>query len=80
MTALASVPGWSPRLERRNDEECVWDQRPIPKLTGPRRAVRFVHIAHRILGLATIDVEIISIASKDDVVHTERIDRLRRAD
>ncbi|BBY21906.1 limonene-1,2-epoxide hydrolase family protein [Mycobacterium stomatepiae] len=60
--------------------EGVWDQRPIPKLTGPRQAMRFLRIAHRVLGLATIDVEILSIASNDDVVHTARIDRLRRAD
>jgi limonene-1,2-epoxide hydrolase len=60
--------------------ECVWDQRPIPKLTGPRQAVRFLQIAHRVLGLATIDVEILSIASKNDVVHTARVDRLRRTD
>ncbi len=60
--------------------ECVWDQRPIPKLTGPGQAVRFLRIAHRALGLDTIDVEILSIASKNDVVHTARVDRLRRAD
>ncbi|WAJ46641.1 limonene-1,2-epoxide hydrolase [Mycobacterium sp. Aquia_216] len=60
--------------------ECVWDQRPIPKLTGPGQAVRFLRIAHRVLGLATIDVEILGIASKNDVVHTARVDRLRRAD
>ena len=58
----------------------VWDQHPIPKLTGPGQAVRFLRIAHRALGLATIDVEILSIASTNDVVHTARIDRLRRAD
>jgi limonene-1,2-epoxide hydrolase len=60
--------------------DCVWDQSPIPKLTGPRQAVRFLRIAHRVLGLATIDVEILDIASNNDVVHTARIDRLRRAD
>jgi limonene-1,2-epoxide hydrolase len=58
----------------------IWDQRPIPKLIGPRQAVRFLQIAHRVLGLATIDVEILSIASKNDVVHTARVDRLRRSD
>jgi len=60
--------------------DCVWDQRPIPKLTGPREAVRFLRISHRVLGLATIDVEILSIAGRNDVVHTARVDRLRRAD
>ncbi|TAM66333.1 limonene-1,2-epoxide hydrolase family protein [Mycobacterium sp.] len=60
--------------------EGVWDQRPIPKLTGPHQAVRFLRIAHRVMGLATIDVEILNIASKNGVVHTARIDRLRRTD
>jgi limonene-1,2-epoxide hydrolase len=32
------------------------------------------------MGLATIDVEIRHLASNGDVVHVERVDRLRRAD
>jgi limonene-1,2-epoxide hydrolase len=37
-------------------------------------------IARRTLGLQTVDVEILHIASAGDVVHVARIDRLRRAD
>lgn len=59
---------------------CVWDQRPIPRLRGPRSAVRFLKITSAVLGLETIDVEIIRVASAGNVVHVERIDRLRRAD
>lgn len=61
-------------------EGCIWDQRPMPRLTGPRQAVRFLEVARATLGLATIDVEILHIASAGEVVHVERIDRLRRAD
>jgi len=61
-------------------EDCIWDQRPMPRLTGPRQAVRFLEVARATLGLATIDVEILHIASAGEVVHVERIDRLRRAD
>lgn len=61
-------------------EDCIWDQRPIPRLRGPAQAVRFLDIAHVALGLATIDVEILHIASAGEVVHVERVDRLRRAD
>lgn len=59
---------------------CVWDQRPIPRLTGPAAAVRFLELARKIAGMETIDVEIVRIACEGDVVHVERIDRLRRAD
>jgi limonene-1,2-epoxide hydrolase len=61
-------------------EDCIWDQRPIPRLTGPRQAVRFLKVCRNTLGLDTIDVEILHIATQGDVVHVERIDRLRRAD
>lgn len=59
---------------------CVWDQRPIPRLRGPRAAVRFLKFTSVVLGMETIDVEIVRVASTGNVVHVERIDRLRRAD
>jgi limonene-1,2-epoxide hydrolase len=78
---------WSESFEAMCDsfvellaEDCVWDQRPIPRLTGPGRAVRFLTMARRALGLMTVDVEILRLASEGDVVHVERVDRLRRAD
>ena len=61
-------------------DDCVWDQRPIPRLKGPRAAVRFLKVAHMSLAMQTIDVQILQIASAGDVVHVERIDRLLRAD
>jgi len=61
-------------------EDCVWDQRPIPRLTGPRGAVRFLEVARRALGVETVDVEILRVASDGNVVHVERVDRLRRRD
>ena len=61
-------------------EDCVWDQRPIPRLVGPRQAVRFLKLARATLGLVTIDVEILHIASAGEIVHVQRVDRLRRAD
>jgi limonene-1,2-epoxide hydrolase len=59
---------------------CVWDQRPMAKTTGPDAAIRFMDIARTTMGLATIDVEIVSIAAVGDKVLTERIDTLCRAD
>jgi limonene-1,2-epoxide hydrolase len=61
-------------------DDCVWDQRPIPRLTGPAEAVRFLKLARATLRLATVDVEILHAASAGDVVHVERVDRLRRSD
>ena len=67
-------------FEARLAPDCVWDQRPIPRLTGPDAAVRFLKLARCTMGLATIDVEILRMASQGDVVLVERVDRLRRAD
>jgi limonene-1,2-epoxide hydrolase len=59
---------------------CVWDQRPLMKTTGPDQAVLFLRVARRTMGLATIEVEVESLALDGDTVHSARIDHLRRAD
>jgi limonene-1,2-epoxide hydrolase len=61
-------------------DDCIWDQRPIPRIKGPRAAVRFLKVTHATLGMQTIDVQILRIAAAGDVVHVERVDRLLRAD
>ena len=84
--ALEFFASWSDSFEAFSDsfellaDDCVWDQRPIPRLIGPRQARRFLRIARATLGLATCDVEILHIASVSDVVLVQRVDRLRRAD
>jgi limonene-1,2-epoxide hydrolase len=67
-------------FERLLADDCVWDQRPIPRLTGPKGAIRFLKLSRRTIGLETCDVEIVRIASEGNVVHVERVDRLRRRD
>jgi limonene-1,2-epoxide hydrolase len=61
-------------------EDCVWEQRPMAVTTGPAEAIRFLRLARAGLGLATVDVELRRVAVDGQVVHTERIDYLRRAD
>ncbi|MGI0129324.1 MAG: limonene-1,2-epoxide hydrolase family protein [Thermoplasmata archaeon] len=58
----------------------VWDQRPVPRLTGASNAIRFLKLARVGMRMETVDVEILSIASSGDIVHVQRIDHLRRAD
>jgi limonene-1,2-epoxide hydrolase len=60
--------------------ECLWEQRPLSVTTGPDDAVRFLRRAKVGMGLATVEVEIRHITSSDNVVFTERLDHLRRAD
>ncbi|MGE4425134.1 MAG: limonene-1,2-epoxide hydrolase family protein [Solirubrobacteraceae bacterium] len=59
---------------------CPWEQRPMAITHGPDQAVRFLRLARRTLGLATIVVETPHIARVGNVVLTERIDHLLRAD
>jgi limonene-1,2-epoxide hydrolase len=61
-------------------DRCEWDQRPVAVTHGIDEAIRFLTVSRRTLGLATVDVEMLHVASAGDVVHTERIDHLRRAD
>jgi limonene-1,2-epoxide hydrolase len=60
--------------------DMVWDQRPIPVIVGADDAVRALRRGRKRLGLETIDVEMVHLAVDGDVVHTQRIDTLRRAD
>jgi limonene-1,2-epoxide hydrolase len=48
--------------------------------TGIEEALRFLRMSRTALGLATVDVELRRVACAGDIVHTERIDYLRRAD
>lgn len=59
---------------------CQWIQRPIPTITGPQAARRFLRLAHHTLGLTTSDVDIARTAVNGQTVFVERIDHLRRAD
>jgi limonene-1,2-epoxide hydrolase len=60
--------------------DCLWEQRPMAVTTGPDEAVRFLRRAKLFMGLETVDVDIRNITSVGGIVHTERVDHLRRAD
>jgi limonene-1,2-epoxide hydrolase len=55
--------------------ESVWIQSGLPDITGAEAAVAMVTGA-RPKGLETVKIDIINIASKGDVVHTERVDHM----
>lgn len=61
-------------------DECRWDQRPMALTTTKGQALRFMARSRKMLGLETIDVDIVKIASSDDCVLCERVDHLRRND
>jgi limonene-1,2-epoxide hydrolase len=62
------------------DPACDWDQRPMWRTHSLDSALSFLRLARRTLRLDTIDVELLSIAVAGQVVHTQRIDHLRRRD
>ncbi|MEA2346768.1 MAG: limonene,2-epoxide hydrolase [Thermoleophilaceae bacterium] len=59
---------------------CVWEQRPMAVTTGPDEAVRFLRRARTALGVETVEVDLRNISATGGIVHTERMDHLRRAD
>lgn len=62
------------------DAECDWDQRPMWRTHSRESALSFLRLARRTLGLDTIDVDLLSVAVTGQVVHTQRVDQLRRRD
>jgi limonene-1,2-epoxide hydrolase len=60
--------------------DCVWQQSGFPTTKGPDEAVALLESMIESLGLASIDVEYLHIASSEDVVFTERLDWLVQRD
>ncbi len=65
--------------------DCDWDQKPMLRTRTRDGALKFLRVCRRTLGLETIDVELLSVAVSGSspgtgVVHTARIDHLRRKD
>jgi limonene-1,2-epoxide hydrolase len=60
--------------------DCDWDQKPMLRTRTRGGALKFLRVCHRAIGLETIDVELLSIAVRGNVVHTARIDHLYRKD
>ena len=55
-------------------DDCVWQQSGMPTTTGPDEAVALLDSLVDSIGLATLDVEYLHVASNEDVVFTERLD------
>jgi len=75
-----SFEGMCASFEAEFDPACDWDQRPMWRTRTRDGALRFLRLARRSLGLAIIDVDLLSVAVSGDVVHTARVDHLRRHD
>jgi len=59
---------------------CRWEQKPMMVTNTRANAVRFLRVSRRLLGLATIEVEIPYMCAVGNVVMTERVDHLLRHD
>ena len=55
-------------------ENCVWQQSGLPTTTGPEEAVALLDGLADSIGLASLEVEYLHVASNEDVVFTERLD------
>jgi limonene-1,2-epoxide hydrolase len=57
-------------------DDARWEQSAMPTTTSKDEALGLLRGFREQLGLATIDVELLHVASADDVVITERVDHL----
>jgi limonene-1,2-epoxide hydrolase len=71
-----SVAAAQAAIRKYFTHDCVWQQSGIPTTTGPEEAVALLDSLVESIGLATLDVEYLHVASVDDVVFTERLDTL----
>jgi limonene-1,2-epoxide hydrolase len=55
-------------------DDCVWGQSGLPTTTGPEEAVALLDSLVDSIGLASLEVEYLHVASNDDAVFTERLD------
>lgn len=60
-------------------DDCVWEQTALPTTTGPEEAAQFL-LSMSDMGFSAIEVEYRNVAASGDVVCTERVDHILRAD
>ena len=60
-------------------DDCVWEQTSLPTTTGPEEAAQFL-LSMGDMGFSAIEVEYRNVAASGDVVCTERVDHILRAD
>jgi limonene-1,2-epoxide hydrolase len=75
-----SVQAAQAAVRKHFTDDCVWQQSGFPTTTGPEEAAALLASLVESIGLASIDVEYLNVASNDDVVFTERLDWLVQAD
>jgi limonene-1,2-epoxide hydrolase len=75
-----SVQAAQAAIRKHFTNDCVWQQSGFPTTTGPEEAVALLDGMVESLGLASIEVEYLHIASSEDVVFTERLDWLVQSD
>jgi limonene-1,2-epoxide hydrolase len=66
-------------IRRHFADDCVWEQPGLPTTTGPDEAAGLISWMDE-MGFSAVDVEYRNVAAVADVVFTERIDWLVRAD
>ena len=69
-----SVASAQAAIRKHFADDCVWQQSGMPTTTGPEEAVALLDGLVDSIGLATLEVEYLHIASNEDVVFTERLD------
>jgi limonene-1,2-epoxide hydrolase len=75
-----SVEAAQAAVRKHFTEDCVWQQSGFPTTTGPEEAAALLGSLVESMGMASIDVEYLHIASNDHVVFTERLDWLVHQD
>jgi limonene-1,2-epoxide hydrolase len=66
-------------LREHFTSDCPWEQTGVPTTTGPDEAAE-LFLGMSAMGWARIEVEVRNLAASGDVVFTERVDHMVRAD
>lgn len=62
------------------DHDCIWKQSGVPDCAGPEEAAALMEAARQWSGVETIKVDLLNLVAEGDIVISERVDIVKRAD
>ena len=61
-------------------DECIWRQSGVQDCKGPEEAIALMRLAREFAGVETIRVDLLNLVAEGDIVISERVDIVKKAD